>query len=393
MATEQHLFLLTSAMPDQNGIGSLFLRDIVAAAPDLTVYWRVVPAFMLGAIIAKKGFGWNAVKALAARMGVLNDIRLAVFCSWRLKRQADALEREFRQSGADRIWVTTSSPELICLASSLAKRGIDVRVTVWDAPEYLAQNLQLSKRSTAQIRDQFQTLLKLARVCSVVSDGMKDEYAAQVPELPFVVMRHGIAPRQAAKSTADGVRIVFAGSLYSKEEWNAFVTALESVNWRVGGRNIQLEFVGVFPLKGALRPRALVLHSPMPQADTVSFMATADIGYLPYWLDPAKEFVAQTSFPGKMTAYSAAGLAIFHHGPASSSVTRFLSRYPYGIACDSLQTPKILERLETLVLTMNDQDVHQARSKAMKHELSDAAMMRGFRALVGPNPPPQEHPA
>ena len=77
--TVQTLFLLTSANSDQNGIGSIFLRDILAAAPDLDVQWRVVPAFMLGAISAKTGFAWRAVTALAARMGVMNDIRLVVF--------------------------------------------------------------------------------------------------------------------------------------------------------------------------------------------------------------------------------------------------------------------------------------------------------------------------
>lgn len=381
-ALKQQVFLLTSALTNQKGIGSIFLRDIIAAAPDLNVHWRVVPAFMLGAISTKTGLVWRAVIALAARMGVMNDLRLTIFRSWRLKSQADIIEREFRQSGADRIWVTTSSPELIFLALTLAQRGIDMRMTVLDDPDYLAQNLRLSKRSTAQILDHFRALLKLVRVCSVVSEGMKDEYAKQASELPIVFMRHGIAPRHASRSTKDAVRIVFAGSLYSKVEWNAFVTALESVNWRVAGRDIQLEFVGVFPLKGALRPKALVLYPPMSQADTLSLIATAHIGYLPYWMDPAKEFIARTSFPGKMTAYSAAGLAIFHHGPASSSVTTFLSRHIYGVACDSLQKPMILGQLEVLVSTMDDPKLHQARVAAMDQELSDASMMRGFRALM-----------
>jgi hypothetical protein len=179
------------------------------------------------------------------------------------------------------------------------------------------------------------------------------------------------------------VRIVFAGSLYSKQEWNAFVTALEAVNWQIAGRDIQLEFVGTFPLKDAVRPPALVVHPPMSQQDTLSFMATADIGYLPYWMDPAKEFVARTSFPGKMTAYSASGLAIFHHGPATSSVTRFLLRYQYGVACASLQTADITDQLEALIEAMGDPGFHEVRATAMDQELSHAAMMRGFRALVG----------
>ena len=158
------------------------------------------------------------------------------------------------------------------------------------------------------------------------------------------------------------------------------------MDWTIAGRKIQLEFVGVFPLRDALRPKALVIHPPMSQQDVLAFMAHADIGYLPYWLDPAKAFVARTSFPGKLTAYSAAGLAIFNNGPDCSSVTEFLVRYPYGVACNSLKSEAILNKLDTLIQAIGTQHMELARVAAMEQELSDAAMMRGFRALVGASP-------
>ena len=111
-------------------------------------------------------------------------------------------------------------------------------------------------------------------------------------------------------------------------------------------------------------------------------MAKADIGYLPYWLDPTKAFVARTSFPAKMTAYSAAGLAIFHHGPEDSNVTGFLERYPYGVACNSLNVSPILKQLETLAKATGCSSLNEARTAAMEKELSNTAMMRGFWDLI-----------
>jgi len=382
----QKVFLLTSAPAHQNGIGSIFLRDILAAAPELDVYWRVVEPYMLGSIRSRRGLFWRALTAAFSRMGILNDARLHLFQFRQLRRMADQIEQEYRASGASKIWVTTSSPELILLAQVLAQRAIYICVTVWDAPEYLMQNLRMSKRTQARVIERFWLLLRQARSCSVVSDNMKTEYSMRTPDLPIVYLRHGIAQMPAVPKShmpSRVLRMVFAGSLYSKKEWNALVQALVDANWMVAGRKIQLEFVGHFPMREAKRPKELVIHPAMPLDEVLAFMARADIGYLPYWLDPARAFAARTSFPGKMTAYSASGLAIFHHGPEFSSVSDFLARYPYGVVCNSFATEAILNRLDALIQNIGTEPMRSARDAAMAQELSDAAMLRGVRQLLG----------
>lgn len=379
------ILLLTSIRTDGNGIGTIFLRDILESAPEFSVHWYVVEPFMLEYIRARSGFVWRALNAIISRIGIFNDIRLYLYQNFKIHNHVKSIEKAFKASAATKIWVTTSSPELICVAQALSKRGYDIRVTVWDAPEYFIQNLRMSKRSEEQVLNRFWSLLHNSRVCSVISTHMQKEYAKQVPKLPIVLMRHGIAPLNTPKKFQESkkpIRIVFAGSLYSKNEWNSFVTALEELNWNVKNREIQLEFIGLFPLKGVRKPVNLKIHPPMSQKDVLEFISHADIGYLPYWLKKEKIFIAKSSFPGKMTAYSAAGLAIFHHGPDSSSVTDFLNKYNYGVACNSLQSEIIVERLKLLISCMNSNSMKTARRIAMDNELSDAVMLRQFRTLV-----------
>ena len=56
------------------------------------------------------------------------------------------------------------------------------------------------------------------------------------------------------------IRLVFAGSLYAKAEWNCFVKALSSAGWMFGGRKVVVCFMGRFPLKGADRPKEAADH-------------------------------------------------------------------------------------------------------------------------------------
>lgn len=179
------------------------------------------------------------------------------------------------------------------------------------------------------------------------------------------------------------VRIIFAGSLYSKEEWNSLVDALESAGWRAGGRDVELHFMGRFPLSGARRPERVQLLGHRPFAEAMAIMAGMDIGYLPYWFDPAHEVPARTSFPGKMSAYAAAGLTVFHHAPDYTEATAFLGQYPFGVACPSLEPDVVLSSLDEAIRLSADEASRLAREQAVARELSrDAMAERARRFLV-----------
>ncbi len=179
------------------------------------------------------------------------------------------------------------------------------------------------------------------------------------------------------------VNIVFAGSLYAKSEWNEFVAALESVNWKLEGRTINLTFVGRFPASGAMKPARVKYCGELPFDETLKVLERMDIGYLPYWFSAEHQLVASTSFPGKLSAYAAAGLAIYHHAPAYSDAAGFLSENRFGVVCSSMERDRILADLTALISLAQSDECQSARRAAFETELSQRAMRQRFRDFIG----------
>jgi hypothetical protein len=279
--------------------------------------------------------------------------------------------------------LTTSSPELIAIGRALVCRGHNLHVIVWDAPEYLVDNLRLGSKGIDAVMEDFDILMTRAQAAAVISKKMVENYCQRYG-ISCVVFRHGTAPqpRKTQPVSREIIKIVFAGSLYCKREWNAFIAALDFGKWRIAGRVVGLVYIGRFPVTDVIRPKNMEYYCHLPHSDALDIMSGMDIGYLPYWTDPHHEIVASTSFPSKMTAYAAAGLSIFHHGPVYSSVTEFLEEYPFGLSCSSLDPKVIFNKLEQLVLNMDDHSFTKAREQALQEELSDYAMNESFRRFL-----------
>jgi glycosyltransferase involved in cell wall biosynthesis len=379
----ERILLLTPSDPNGSGIGSLFLRDLLAALPEGHVTVRNEPPFLLGS--GKGSLAWlvRLWRRVSVRFGWLQAARLALFQWVALSSRVDAVIDQAKRDGADRIWATASSPEMIALAGQLAAKGYDLRVTVWDAPEYLANNLRLPGLARRYVLSQFAGLMRSATKAGVISHAMQRDYAERFG-VQSEVIRHGIdIDRPLVRDkTREEVRIVFAGSLYSKLEWNAFVAALASIGWRVSGRPVRLYFMGEFPITGAHRPAEVTLLGHLSFHHALETMADMDIGYLPYWFAKDYELLARTSFPGKMSAYAAAGLAVFHHAPAYTEATTFLERHRFGVACAALDPEGIRRSLEQLVTFMNTQECAEARNEAFQMELSSKAMADRLRRFL-----------
>ena len=383
--TARPVLLVASTDLRANGIGALFLRDIIASAPEITFVVHQEMPFLLG----EGKFRWAGLAALfrlaAARVPIFHLFRLTWFRAQLVRARIAAIAEAADQQGADRIWITASTPELIWIGEQLAASGRDVRVTVWDAPEYLAGNLGLPTGMRHALLQAFGNLLRQAQGVSVIGRAMQSDYK-HLYGVQSEIIRHGVdtmaLPDRRQRTEVDALRIVFAGSLYSKEEWNSFTDALIAADWTVGGRRVLLYFIGRFPLSGARKPAEVVFLGEKPFAEAQKILSTMDIGYLPYWFDRRREVPARTSFPGKLSAYSAAGLAIFHHAPPYTEVTAFLEIYPFGLTCHSLEPHDVIDVLERLIEGIKGDKHRQARETALREELSQKAMALPFRRFM-----------
>lgn len=378
-----NLFLITSTDIESNGIGAIFIKSLFAESGEFNLICYIRPPFILNDRMFSKARLFRYIKSIYVRIGLLQSLRLFVYRKFFLNRECSLLVKQLSALGLSKVWVTASSPEVIWLAELLALDGFDVRVMVWDAPEYLSKNLRIVGRCKYLLCSSFENLIKLARRVSVISLNMRNDYLRNYG-VDSLVIRHGVEfEHKLRRMSTDGdINVVFAGNLYSKSEWNAFVEAMSSVGWVVGGRNIKLYFIGRFPLGGASRPSHITVLGEKSFHDTLEIMSKMDIGYLPYWLSKEHEIAARTSFPGKVSAYAAAGLAIFHHGPRYAELASFLDTFPFGVTCSSLDFDDIIKSVEKLTDLASGDDCVEARRLAFNMELSRKSMYGRFKSFV-----------
>jgi len=381
----RRVFLATSVDLSSNGIGALFLRDLMASQAETAFAIHEEQPFLMGDGGLLPHALMRLFRAAAARAPRFQSMRLRFCRTFLAGRRAATIAAKADAAQAERIWITASSAEMIWVAERLAAMGRDLRVTVWDAPEYLSGNLRLNPALHEALMRGFGSMLRQARAVSVIGHAMHKDYRERYGVVSEII-RHGIeiGPRPAVRKHGErkDIRIVFAGSLYSKEEWNSFVAALEEAGWRVGDRPVSLHFMGRFPLSAARKPKEVVFLGEKPFEEALEILSTMDIGYLPYWFDERHKLVASTSFPGKMTAYTAAGLAIFHHAPPYTEVTAFLEKYKFGISCASLDACQILKSLDKLADMSVTEEFRQARRAALKDELSSDVMSKRFKNFI-----------
>jgi hypothetical protein len=372
-----------------NGIGSLFLRDVISCYPaGRMLCYTTIPFRPSSPETIVCGCRTLVRRVPSSRWPVA-----AGYLDWRfrggaLARQVDEIEDLARRESVDLIWSVLGAVSTIHLSCHLMKRiNVPLVCTEWDSPQYFALCLPMSLLPWDVVFDEYRWLLERAVRVSVMSETGRRVFREQynVDAIPWT---HGIRsthwrPARAGDATTD-LAIAFAGSLYCKREWNALMQALHRARWTVQGRNARVHFIGRFPRLFARRGEGVVEHGPQTFPRTLDLLASMDIAYLPYWLDPKWSYAVRTAFPSKLTSYVAAGLPLLYHGPRDSSVSRFLQDYPVGLECDTLNPSTILRCLERLAGDQSLLDrATAARQSALENELGHHVMLARFAQLLG----------
>lgn len=380
----KNCLLVNSSGVSGSGVGSLFLRDLIADAPSCFnfIEYKIQP-FIIGGMLSRNSFLYRVFSSIVVRIGILQHQRLLYYINKVLNEEVLKIEKKIKDGNYKFIWLIASTPELIFLGNRLVNKGYDIRVTVWDDPEYIAQNLRLPPSFITILMEAFGNLMTKAKKGMVISYSMQFQYYKKY-KLDSIIVRHGIKEQKFIKEKKinKDINIVFAGSLYCKHEWNYLVKALNSVDWKINNKDIYIHHIGMFPKYGATKNKNIKLYGFQPFDKTLMLLSTMDIGYLPYWFSRKYKIPAQTSFPGKMSAYAATGLAIFHHAPDYTEVTSFLNRYKFGVCCHSNATKTILKELNSLILSLDSKEYSENRTLAMHYELSSESNKSKFLSFI-----------
>jgi hypothetical protein len=380
---DKKILLVASTDLNKDSVGKLFLESLIKFTVGVDVKAFTQPQFMLTWGKYFNSMVGNFLIAVLSRIGLLQTLRILIYKFFYLNKDVDKILLASEENETEIIWLTLSTIELILIANILVKTQKCIKVTVWDAPEYLSQSIRLYKKSTQQVMKAFEEVIKYSNKVSVISDAMENKYL-NLYDVKSIVIRHVIPPCTLVvkKTHRHKIRIVFAGSLYSKTEWNNFIDALNAVKWIINKKPVFLYFIGRFPLTGVKSTKKIIFVGEKTFSDTMKLMTRMNIGYLPYWFAEKFSIVARTSFPGKLSAYAASGVAIFHHAPAYTEAANFLKLYPFGLTCSSLESDPIIQALSKLDHYANTEICDQARQSALQTELSTATMSKRFNDFL-----------
>lgn len=397
--TAPHVLLISGGIPGGQGVAEIFLGDLCRHYPRgrlcrFAIQRENVDGLAQDWIGFPTAYGRSLREAGIGRLGRRCAQLTASPIHWyarnvRMPALARQAIRFARQHHAELVWAVLNKPALIYMARRVAAAlGVPLVVTVWDPPERFAEGLQLGPCSCRALFRDFRDTLRTAVRCGVASEGMQSEYKARYG-IESVVLIHGIHPRlmrpPAAELTeGDSFVIGLAGSIYAVQEWQALLSALSSIDWRIGEREVIVRVLssGVhLRAQGKMHVEYLGWRS---LEETLNIMSRCDITYVPYWFDESYSLAVRLSFPNKLATYLAAGRPVLYHGPEDSSPTRFFRRFPVGLCCHSLEESDIIESLSRFV---TDRDFYASAARqtqvAVEQELNLRVLLRRFAALIG----------
>jgi glycosyltransferase involved in cell wall biosynthesis len=360
-----------------NGAGQLYLKAIISTAPSIQVINTRLPGGEHLEYSPEASRMSRVVSSLASRFGLWQSLKITLYERKQLLVDMIQAQELIKSHNAESVWIVLLSPECILLAHSLIKNGVKLRVTILDVPEYLFASRYVSRNIAKRLLNLFAEILRGAISVSVISAKMQDRYR-KLYGIDTVVIRP-ISPipieRRSTSCKRRTLRIVFAGSLYAKDEWNALLESLTALQWKIADRNIVIYFLGAFPLYGAACSRRVKRLGYLPSAEAAAIARKCDVAYLPYWFSSTNALVSATSFPSKLGFYLASGLPVFNHGPNTSEVTSLMQDFNIGVSCHSLKVEDIATALERLV--------RLEQISATQHEIRDLVISEMSSQSVG----------
>ncbi len=283
-----------------------------------------------------------------------------------LKKRLIRLKKKLREFKAEKVVFFLNSMEIIMLAKPILNElKIPYTTMEWDLFEEGIHNNPVGRRFAEELRKDAEKLRRGADSRGVASEGMQRFYQKQFG-LNAIILRQAMTVEGIKKNRPAGKDfvIIICGNIYAIKEFHSFIKALDILNWNCGGRKIIIQWVGAPSLRDGELPDAVQTYSWLSFAESLEFVAQSDLGYCPYWFDPEKSALAETSFPSKLVSYLSCHVPIFYHGPNNGSPAVFLNKYQAGFICAEQDPLRIADCIASVL--SNDKRMLAARSAAIQ---------------------------
>ena len=281
--------------------------------------------------------------------------RLASWLEWRVARPrqlAAGLANQsalLRSLGISRIVYFLNSIEVLQLAPRLnSLLGVPYSTMEWDLIEIAIKDLE-----GGTVRDQLTgaaTRLRMeAASRGVASEGMAAMYRDRWG-LPSLVLRQTIAPAAPQPAKARNAFVLgLCGTMIVPAEFRALLDALALLDWTVDDRPIEFFWIGEPDADQRDLPQQVRWTGWVSHSRSLELLANVDLGYSGLWFASDRRPIVESSFPSKIISYLSAGVPVFYHGPDYGTPARFLSEFPAGFGCHTLDPAEIAADIQSIV--------------------------------------------
>lgn len=361
-----NILLITDVPPCKEFSGSLLTDQLCRFLPEGSVSCFVVSHSSLNNIKASPDLTFNDIEytlklretvpgQIPCKFKPLFSCGLELYNSnYAINNIIDRAVRFGERVKPDLVWCILQGQTMIRLALPIALAlGVPLNTQIWDTPEWWLSANQVDKYSSKIILSCYDKTISASDCCGTASFAMSDTYKLKygVNTVPLIASLDQKFAEEPAISlnASDQIVIGMAGQIYSLQEWNLFLDALDSVDWTIAGRKVILRFFGYqFSISGHKKVN-IQYYGYMPQHELIPLLSKCDILYCPYMFSSEHEITARTSFPSKLTSYLAAGRPVLFHGPEYSSPAIFLNKYNAGHLCTSLDKNMIINSVIKLI--------------------------------------------
>lgn len=289
----------------------------------------------------------------------------------------------------DILWCILEGQTMISLALPVSKAlNVNFLTQVWDPPGWWLRTRKVPSIIQSRIIKQFGRAISASSSCATASEEMAIEYQQRhgtktFALLPSLEKKQSYPPAQKPNSKKK-LTIGIAGQLYAGDEWQALLSALDLIDWKLEKRNVDIKVIGKQIIGNVTRKANIHFVGWNSQTETIKILSQCDILYCPYWFDPQFETEARLSFPSKLTSYLASGRPVFFHGPEYASPALFLKKHEAGLLCHSLRSDEIISSLGRLV---REKDLYRQLAEngyqSFLRKLTLSTLKKSFKEFLG----------
>ena len=283
------------------------------------------------------------------------------------------LFRYIKKNKFTKIWCPLQGEVLGKLLRDIKKQfNIPYIVQIWDPIEWWMDYNEFDSKRYNNTLELFDYVIKESSCCITTSKAMSKEYNKRygikcIEVMPAVDKRYNLDYKQ----DKDKFIIALSGQLYAKDEFDALLDALDSINWKYNNKEIYFEHYGIWNKDYLDKEKhkkyldRIILKGFMPQKDLLDNLAKVNLLYCPYFFsqDKSLKTVSELSFPSKLITYLSLKVPTLLHAPSYSSPYLFLEKTNSCFLLDTLNKQDIVKTLKEII---DKKDYEELLSNASK---------------------------